>query len=172
MAGGMGQCKPLGGHKIMLVTVIYIVEDLLCFDLLITVSWFFLPLGVRKYVICFWFYRMLQLRDFELLKRSWISRSVEKSKVCETFNIILCFMSWHHQGILGDKWERKGYGLIVVNLCVKVTRGQLYCLVFLSAWPKVAAPGRGNFNWRTALDWPRGKSVGGGIFLVNLEAPA
>jgi hypothetical protein len=42
MTGEIRLPKPLAAHKIMLDTFIYTVEDWLCFDLRMAVSWFFL----------------------------------------------------------------------------------------------------------------------------------
>lgn len=71
--------KPFGAQKMIsesqepntaLQILIYAAGCWFCFDLIVTVPWFF-PFGIRKSLTCFRLYGSPQLTDVGFVKRSW-----------------------------------------------------------------------------------------------------
>ena len=68
---------------------------------------------------------------------------------------------------LGDEQERKGYGLTVMQFCIKLTRSQACWLFLCQLDTRLSHFGRGNFDWGNVSIQMDCEQVCGGIFLVN-----
>lgn len=69
-------------------------EFWLSFVQIVTVTWFF-PLGSRKNLIYFCFYRIPQLRDLEFFSKKLNLKIFEFVRTIGSFKIVKCFILWY-----------------------------------------------------------------------------